>query len=127
MYSKSFLLCIPYNELISWHDDNIGLITSMCNPQDLVDIICLAALNNDLNDLSEYRELILTLLYRRNPGEQPVDLEYMFVNYVLSKAPVILRHLSKIPNYQDSFKVILEEGLIYIFLKVEHGKAHLHV
>lgn len=127
MYSKSFLLCIPYNELISWHDDNIGLISNMCNPQDLVDIICLAALNNDLNDLSEYRELILTLLYRRSPGEYPDDLEYKFVNYVLSKVPVILKHLTKIPNYQDSFKSIIVEGLIYVFLKVDHGNAHMHV
>lgn len=127
MQSMSFLLCIPYNDLISWHDEHIDRIVNMCNPHDLIDIICLTALNNDLNDLCEYRELILTLLYRRSPGEYSDDLECKFVNYVLSKSSVILKHLTKIPNYQDSFKVILEEGLIYIYLRVDHGNAHMHV
>lgn len=127
MQSMGFLLCIPYNELIDWHDDRMSQISGLCTHEHLIDIICLTALNNDISDLSQYSDLILTLLYRRRVGEVSENVEDMFVNYILSKTPIILNKLPKIPNYQDSFKSIVKDGLIYIYLKVNHGNAHMHV
>lgn len=121
----NFLLCIPYNELINWHDDDLGHVANMCSPNELIEIICLTALNNDLDNSYEYQELILTLLYRKSQGEYPVDLEHKFVNYVLSKSPIILRHLTKVPNYHDSIKSIIDKDLIYIYLKVDYGNSHM--